>query len=78
MGTYIPHTEDEVASMLAFLGLSTIDELFDAVPEALRLQRGLELADGAGEPDVLAHMDAYADRNLARNDRLLCFAGGGA
>jgi glycine dehydrogenase subunit 1 len=78
VGTYIPHTDDEVASMLAFLGLSTIDELFDAVPEALRLQRGLELADGAGEPDVLAHMGAYADLNLARNDRLLCFAGGGA
>jgi glycine dehydrogenase subunit 1 len=78
VGTYIPHTDDEVASMLAFLGLSTIDELFDAVPEALKLQRGLELADGAGEPDVLAHMDAYADLNLARNDRLLCFAGGGA
>ena len=42
------------SSMLAFLGLSSVDELFDVVPEALRLQRGLELADGAGEPDVLA------------------------
>ena len=54
MGTYIPHTDDEVESMLAFLGLSSVDELFDVVPEALRLQRGLELADGVGEPDVLA------------------------
>ena len=78
MGTYIPHTEDEIASMLDFLGLSTIDELFAEVPEALKLQRGLELADGAGEPDVLAHLDAYANRNQARADRLLCFAGGGA
>ena len=45
MGTYIPHTDDEVASMLAFLGLSSVDELFDVVPEALRLHAGLELAD---------------------------------
>ncbi|HWD52230.1 MAG TPA: hypothetical protein VG412_07505, partial [Acidimicrobiales bacterium] len=78
MGTYIPHTEDEIASMLDFLGLATIDELFNEVPEALKLQRGLELAAGAGEPDVLAHLDGYADRNLARSDRTLCFAGGGA
>ena len=78
MGTYIPHTDDEVESMLAFLGLSSIDELFDVVPEALRLQRGLELSAGVGEPDVLAAMEGYADRNRARSDRLVCFAGGGA
>ena len=78
MGTYIPHTDEEVATMLAFLGLDSVDQLFDAVPEALRLQRGLELAAGAGEPDVLAHMEDLAGRNRARSDRLVCFAGGGA
>ena len=78
MGTYIPHTDDEVERMLAFLGLSSIDELFDVVPEALRLQHGLELSAGVGEPDVLAAMEGYADRNRARSDRLVCFAGGGA
>ncbi|MDQ1360413.1 MAG: glycine dehydrogenase subunit 1 [Acidimicrobiaceae bacterium] len=78
MGTYIPHTDDEVANMLSFLGLATVDELFDVVPEALRLQRGLELADSAGEPDVLAHFEEVGEHNRARNDRLVCFAGGGA
>jgi glycine dehydrogenase subunit 1 len=78
MGTYIPHTDDEVASMLAFLGLGSVDELFSVVPEALRLQRGLELEAGVGEPDVLAHMEELADGNRARADRLVCFAGGGA
>jgi glycine dehydrogenase subunit 1 len=78
VGTYIPHTDEEVASMLAFLGLHSVDELFDVVPEALRLQRGLELAAGAGEPDVLAHMEGLADQNRARSDQLVCFAGGGA
>jgi glycine dehydrogenase subunit 1 len=78
VGTYIPHTDDEVQSMLAFLGLESVDELFSVVPEALRLQRGLELADGVGEPDVMARMEAFADRNRARSDRLVCFAGGGA
>lgn len=78
MGTYIPHTEDEVETMLAFLGLSSVDQLFDVVPEALRLQRGLELSAGAGEPDVLAAMEGFAGRNRARSDRMVCFAGGGA
>jgi glycine dehydrogenase subunit 1 len=78
VGTYIPHTDDEVESMLAFLGLSSVSQLFDVVPEALRLQRGLELATGAGEPDVLAAMEGFGDLNRARSDRLVCFAGGGA
>ncbi len=78
MGTYTPHTDDEIADMLAFLGLEALDDLFAAVPEAIRLQRRLELADGAGEPDVLAHLAELAEANLARADRMTCFAGGGA
>jgi glycine dehydrogenase subunit 1 len=78
VGTYIPHTDDEVEDMLAFLGLSSLDQLFAVVPEALQLQRGLELAEGVGEPDVLARFEQYAERNRSRSDRLVCFAGGGA
>lgn len=78
MGTYIPHTEDEIEGMLAFLGLATLDELFSYLPEAVKLQHALELADGASEPDVLARMASFAEGNRARSDRLVCFAGGGA
>jgi glycine dehydrogenase subunit 1 len=75
---YLPHTEDELVQMLAFLGLSSLDELFAAVPEVLRLGRGLALADGSPEPDVLARMESLGEANRARSDRLVCFAGGGA
>jgi glycine dehydrogenase subunit 1 len=78
VATYIPHTEDEVASMLQFLGLTSVDQLFDVVPVALRLQHGLELVAGSAEPDVMATMEEFAERNRARSDRLVCFAGGGA
>ena len=78
MPDYLPHTEDELAQMLGFLGLSSLDELFAAVPAALRLGRGLGLADGSPEPDVLARMEALGEANRARADRLVCFAGGGA
>jgi glycine dehydrogenase subunit 1 len=75
---YLPHTDDELAQMLGFLGLSSLDELFAAVPAALRLGRGLDLADGSPEPDVLVRMEALGEANRARADRLVCFAGGGA
>jgi glycine dehydrogenase subunit 1 len=78
MPDYLPHTEAELAQMLGFLGLSSLDELFAAVPAALRLGRGLELADGSPEPDVLARMESLGHANRARADRLVCFAGGGA
>ncbi len=78
MPDYLPHTEDELAQMLGFLGLSSLDELFAAVPAALRLGRGLGLADGSPEPDVLVRMESLGEANRARADRLVCFAGGGA
>ncbi len=78
MGDYLPHTQEEIDQMLAFLGLGSLEELFAAVPEALRLAGGLALAPGRSEPDVLARFEALAQANLARADRLTCLAGGGA
>ena len=78
MGTYIPHTDDEVASMLAFLGLSSVGQLFDVVPEALRLQRGLELADGRRGARRPGGHGGVRRAQPSPSDRLVCFAGGGA
>src|SRR5438045_7189057 len=64
--------------MLTFVGLSSLDELFDAVPAALRLSTGLDIAPGLSEPDTLAEMDGLAGRNVASGPELVCFAGGGA
>jgi len=78
MADYLPHTDEDLAVMLGFLGLSSLDELFAAVPAALRLSGGLGLADGAPEPDVWARVSTLAEANRARRDRLVCFAGAGA
>ena len=78
MAGYAPHTEAEVASMLGFLGLSSLDELFDVVPEALRLAGGLDLPDGMPEPDAFAYLDDLARTNRPAGRDLVCFAGGGA
>ena len=63
MADYLPHTEEDVEAMLAFLGLSSLDELFSEIPAALRIAGGLGLAPGLPEPDVLARARARADAN---------------
>jgi glycine dehydrogenase subunit 1 len=77
VGHFVPHTDAELATMLADIGLSSLDELFEVVPAALRLAGGLDLAPGLPEADVLADMDRLAAANRTGPD-LICFAGAGA
>lgn len=79
MGHYVPHTDEELAEMLAFVGVSSFDELFAAVPAGLRLAAGsLDLPDGLSEFDAMAEMERLAGANRPAAADLLCFAGGGA
>src|SRR6187397_3146498 len=74
---FAPHTDDDVAHMLRAIGLSSVDQLFEQIPEAVRLDRPLDLPDGVSEMEILADMKALAARNRSAED-LVCFAGGGA
>ena len=76
MGHWVPHTDDEMEAMLAFMGLSRLDDLFEVVPEALRLAAGLELPPGIPEPDVLWRLGQLAGEN--QSAELVCFAGAGS
>jgi glycine dehydrogenase subunit 1 len=78
MPDYTPHTDEEVTRMLSFLGLSSLTDLYAAVPQALRLASGLGIDDGLPEPDVMSRLVGLASRNLASGRDLVCFAGGGA
>jgi glycine cleavage system P protein (glycine dehydrogenase) subunit 1 len=49
--------------MLAAIGVASIDELFEDIPEALRLGRPLELPDGKPETEVYDRLSALASRN---------------
>jgi glycine dehydrogenase subunit 1 len=78
MGHYVPHTDDEIATMLTSIGLSSLDELFSSIPESLRLAGGLDLEPGLSEFDTLDRMEALAAANRPVGRDLVCFAGGGA
>ena len=75
---FVPHTEAEVAEMLAFLGLSNLDDLFAAVPEAVRLAGGLDLPDHRSEADVTERLFELGEKNKPVGRSLVCFAGAGA
>lgn len=78
LGHYVPHTEAEIAQMLDFVGLSSLDELFSVVPEAIRLAAGVDLPPGLSEFETLDEMARLAGRNRPCGPDLVCFAGAGA
>jgi len=78
VGHYLPHTDDDIRSMLEFIGLSSVEELFAVVPDAIRLAGGLDMPAGLSEFDTLAEMERLAARNRLTGPDLVCFAGGGA
>ncbi|MDQ4130179.1 MAG: glycine dehydrogenase, partial [Actinomycetota bacterium] len=71
---FAPHTADDVARMLATLGLDSIEDLFAHIPASIRAG-GTDLPAGMSEEEVMRSMGAVAARN---NTGLICFAGGGA
>ena len=75
MGSFVPHTDADIAAMLEFLGLSGLDELYAAVPEAIRCA-GLALPEALSEADLVARLEALGARNTGAG--AVCFAGGGA
>ena len=76
MPDFTPHTDEEIELMLAACGLSSTEELFTAIPEALRLAGGLDMHEGLSEPDVAAETQRLAAANSGAD--LICFAGAGA
>jgi len=72
---YAPHTDSDVAEMLAAVGASSLQELVE-VPEAVRIKGALEIPPGLPESELSAKMSAYAKRNGAVD--YLSFLGAGA
>jgi glycine dehydrogenase subunit 1 len=72
---YLPHTDDEVRSMLARIGVPDVDALFDAIPSDVRLDRALGLEPALDEAQLMAHLEDLADKNPAAKQ--LSFLGAG-
>ena len=71
---FIPHTEQDVQDMLATIGASSIDDLFDEIPQGLVATPPERIPEGLGELSITQLMSQRAKQDGAP----ICFAGGGA
>ncbi|MDQ1637443.1 MAG: glycine dehydrogenase subunit 1 [Pyrinomonadaceae bacterium] len=62
---YIPNSPEERAEMLQHVGLNSADELFDSIPQELRLSRNLNTPAALSEIELLAGFDKLAELNRA-------------
>ena len=73
---FVPHTDAERAGMLAALGMTSIDQLFSAVPESVRFPE-LNLTESLSESEMMEMLTELDRANLAVGETP-CFLGAGA
>jgi len=71
---FIPHTEKDTREMLAAIGADSIEDLFDEIPENLRIDHLHEVPEAHNEMEVSRLMRDRA----AMDGSPLCFIGAGA
>src|SRR3954471_17820819 len=64
MTRYTSTTDQDRREMLAKIGVGSLQDLFDAIPKGLRLDRPLDLPDGMAEQDEFEHLSKLAARDL--------------
>ena len=74
---YLPLTEGDRSAMLSSIGVASVDDLFEDVPIAARLDHLIDLPMHAGEMEVERDLAGLAARNIAAGS-VPSFLGAGA
>ena len=61
---YLSLTDADREEMLAAIGVASVDELFEQIPEGVRFGRELDLPPALGEPELVRHIEELAARNV--------------
>ncbi len=73
---YLPHTPDEINSMLESIGVSKMSDLFASIPSELQLNEPLDLPQPLSELELRKHLRQLSRKN-AHGDGWINFLGGG-
>jgi glycine dehydrogenase subunit 1 len=73
---YLFNTAEDQQAMLEAIGAASIEELFDLIPEPMRLKRPLSLPPALCEMELTRHLNELAAQN-EHAGRKICFLGGG-
>lgn len=74
---YSFNTPEDRQAMLEAIGVASVEQLFEGVPQEFRLKELLEIPTALGELELTGHMAALAAENSHAGDKV-CFLGGGA
>jgi glycine dehydrogenase subunit 1 len=75
--SYVLNTPDDRQAMLETIGVASLAELLQAIPESLQLKRPLHVPPALSEIELTQHMQRLAGRNRSAEDAV-CFLGGGS
>jgi glycine cleavage system P protein (glycine dehydrogenase) subunit 1 len=75
--SYVLNTADQQRAMLHQIGADSTLDLFQSIPERLRLKQPLNVPPALTEMELTQHMQQLAARNRAA-DNAVCFLGGGS
>lgn len=73
MNKFFPHTEEDLQSMMAKVGVNSLDELYSQIPDAIRFRGDYHLPSEMSELEVRQ----LFERLGSQNKQLTCFAGYG-
>lgn len=73
---YLPDTEQDIKEMMETLEIHSIEELFQDIPENIRLQEEMALPEVLSESALTAHMRQMAARNVSTEEASI-FLGAG-
>ncbi len=74
---YLPHTNEDITSMLQAIGATALDDLFSTIPQNCCCRSGLNLPEAMTEWELNDHMDALASR-MAVSPEYKVFLGAGS
>jgi glycine dehydrogenase subunit 1 len=73
---YLPHTDEEIASMLGVVGADSLDDLFSTIPDDCRRPRDLDIPDALTEWELNGLMETLSS-SVAISPEYRLFLGAG-
>ncbi|MGM0643214.1 MAG: aminomethyl-transferring glycine dehydrogenase subunit GcvPA, partial [Thermodesulfobacteriota bacterium] len=74
---YLPHTKEDIDSMLEKIGKPSIDSLFDSIPDQLKTNEPLDLPDALTEWELDEHM-LGVEQSIIASGQCTYFIGAGS
>ncbi len=77
MSRYIPNTKVQQEKMLQAIGVKNVEQLFDVIPNDVKLTKPLNIPNGLSEMETIKYFSSLASLNKTTDDHV-CFLGAGA